>query len=452
MMWITFRRRLLLLTICAGMVLPSAYAVGEGDLKERIEKMEDQTNQQIAELKAEVQYLREQLQIRGISTPAPPKGPGTDYIPRKSQEFQEKGISPTLGGVYTKPFLRRYGRNVYVGGYMDMEYIDDEDSNARFRQHRLIPFIYADVSDRVKFATEIEFEDGGPDNNQGDGEVKVEFATIDYLINEKINFRTGILLSPLGKFNLVHDSPLRDLINRPLVDTFIIPTTLSEAGAGFYGTFYPTEMSKLDYEFYLVNGFAGITSAGVANITTARGVRGARGSQRSDINDNPAFVGRLAFSPWIGLETGFSAHVGDYDATGEQWLAIYALDLTYQKGPFELLFEGAFGDLERNDFAKSLGLPDQMWGYYVQGNYHFLPQFLKDRLPNFFTEESTFTLSVRWDQMDIGGSSTDRLTVGLNFRPTEDTVFKLAHEWNFEDRRLNNTPNNEIQASVATYF
>lgn len=443
-------QKMTVLTLGLFLALPfsSIRAAGEEDLLQRISALEKKVKR-VDELENEVTALKKQLEL----TPTGEGGDrGTDYIPRKAGKFSDEKLSPSFGGVYTKPFLKRYGRNTYVGGYMDMEYIDDQDSNARFRQHRLIPFIYSDVSDRVKLATEIEFEDGGPQNNRADGEVKIEFATMDYLLNEKVNFRTGILLSPLGKLNLVHDSPIQDLVNRPLVDTNIIPTTLSEAGAGFYGTFYPSELSKLDYEIYLVNGFEGIASNGTARFSPSSGLRGGRGSEKTDVNDDPAMVGRLAYSPFLGLETGFSTHVGDYDATGKNLLAIYAWDTTFQKGPFELLFEAAYADIHRNAFAESKGIPGNLWGYYVQGNYHFLPGFLKKGLPAFFTDESKFTLSVRWDQMDLDGSESSRFTAGLNFRPTEDTVFKLAHEWNLESGSLADTGNNELQLSAATYF
>ena len=73
---------------------------------------------------------------------------------------------------------------------MDHELRFDAGSQTKktFDQHRLIPFIYSDVSDRVKFATEIEFEHGGPDTtggvSGGKGELKVEFATIDFLMTD----------------------------------------------------------------------------------------------------------------------------------------------------------------------------------------------------------------------------------------------------------------------------
>ena len=127
----------------------------------------------------------------------------------------------------------------------------DNPSRNSFGQQRLVPFIYADITDRIKFATEIEIERGGTNTPQGDGSIQVEFAQLDYLVNEKINVRGGVLLSmPVGKFNLLHDSPLNDLVDRPMVSRIVIPSTWFEAGVGIYGTLYPTTLSKLDYELY----------------------------------------------------------------------------------------------------------------------------------------------------------------------------------------------------------
>ena len=47
------------------------------------------------------------------------------------------------------------------------------------------------------------------------------------------------------------------LTDRPLVSQFVIPSTMSETGAGFYGTFYPGRTGKLDYEFYYTTGPCG---------------------------------------------------------------------------------------------------------------------------------------------------------------------------------------------------
>jgi hypothetical protein len=101
-----------------------------------------------------------------------------------------------------------------------------------------------------------------------------------------------------------------------------------------------------------------------------------------------------------------------------------------------------------------------MWGYYVEPRYHFMPQLLKDIAPTFFTDNSTFTAVARLGGLDINNpipGSADRrqtrLTTGVNFRYTEDTVFKAEYQMNWEnDRTRNETSNNSLVFSVATYF
>ena len=125
--------------------------------------------------------------------------------------------------IYARPFVS--SPKAIVGGYMDLEYINRKNSGdpSTFDQHRFVPFIYADVSENVKMAAEIEIEHGIRET--GEVEVSLEFASIDYLITEPFNLRAGILLMPVGKFNLLHDAPLRDLTERPLINQIIIPTT-----------------------------------------------------------------------------------------------------------------------------------------------------------------------------------------------------------------------------------
>lgn len=412
-------------------------------------------DRRISSLEAQVENLT-RLLSEGTAVPHPSPAPSERTLPGEAQKFEEKRVSRGFGGLYTKPFLTKLGRNTYLGGYMDFKYVERNNENDFFDQQRLIPFIYSDVSDRVKFATEIEFEHAGPQNNRGDGEVKVEFATLDYHIEEWLNFRGGLILSPLGKLNLVHDTPIQDLTDRPLVNTFIIPTTLSEAGLGFYGTIEPkSEESEwqVTYEAYLVNGFQGLQENPVtARFNDTTGLRGGRGSQRLDINDNGAGVGRVAYSPFLGLEVGASAHVGPYDQDGELLLAITALDLTWQHGPWEFLFEGAFADLAQNDLSRSRGVPEELIGYYAQVNYHWMPRWFLDTFRTISREESTFTSVIRWEQVELDDNDIDRLTLGLNYRYTEDTVFKLDYQWDFGDIHGRRDDGQSFLFSFATYF
>jgi hypothetical protein len=483
---------LCLAALSFGVVCPGAYGQGSNDgLESKVEKMEKMLNELKGQLKEQTKATNElksmQEEIKKISAPALPEN--EFYWAKKSQELENKGLAPMFGKQYGKPFLRRFGRNTYIGGYIDHELEMDAGSqtNKTFDQHRLIPFIYSDVSDRVKFATEIEIEHGGT-NTQGGvqgsaGDLKIEFATVDFLMAEWINYRAGIILAPLGKFNLIHDSPLQDLTDRPMVDEFVIPTTLSESGMGFFGTFYPSELSKLDYEIYLVNGFSAVsgstsvmTAAEAASASEVRDfIKDSRGSKQSDNNTNFAVLGRVAYSPFLGLEVGASAHSGYIDDTDQNRMTIAALDWTYQRGGFELVGEYAYASIERegtlddSTTQKSDVMAGDRWGVFVEPRYHFMPQLLKDVAPTFFTDNSTFTAVMRMGYMDMnqptnvandGDLRYSRFTPGINFRYTEDTVFKVEYQFNGEhgrslnagDPRGTEQNNDSLVFSVATYF
>ena len=418
-----------------------------------------------------VEEILKQGAIPGVSsgTAAPPQ-PLNIRGGKSLQELsQQKKYGSTMQGsgqlIYARPFVS--SPKAIVGGYMDIEYWNRKNQgHSYFDQHHLVPFIYGDISDRVKFAAEIEFEHGE--------EIAVEFASIDYLIQEPINLRAGILLLPLGKFNLLHDAPLRDLTERPLVNQRILPSTLHQPGVGAYGTFYPTTLSKLDYEVYFISGFTNAFGGNGnpnnnSNITTSNGIRSARSTNTEfDNNDGKAVAGRLAFSPLLGVEVGGSGFFGSYDPKSKRPLAIWALDWTFQRGPFEFIGESAWAYIRDNHLGADgtpNGQPRRMHGYYVQLNYHFLPEWLSNLAPTFFKQEvSTFTAVARWEQMNLGqdlNSNTeagklgewDRLTLGLNFRPTEDTVFKTDFQYTPVGRSGNQRIHDSaFVASWATYF
>ncbi|MCZ6793437.1 MAG: hypothetical protein O7J95_07470 [Planctomycetota bacterium] len=343
------------------------------------------------------------------------------------------------GGLHDKPFLERAASRVSISGYFDVEYRDAENQPHDFRFHRLIPFIYVNIHERLRFASEVEIEDGS--------QVEVEFAYFDVLLLQQANLRAGVILDPLGKFNLIHDSPINDLTDRPLVNQSVIPTTLREIGVGLFGSLTPpTSAWEVKYEAYLTSGFKGLDNTGSATISASNGLRDARphkdvlGTRNfGDVNNKFAGVGRLSVSPLLGSEFGISAHTGAYDEAGDNNLTTGALDglITIPRfdvgefpvGPVEIQGEGAFSFVERDSFARASGVAGDLWGYYVQVNYHFMPRWLADNVPLFF-HGSTFTLVGRWDQVDLDSNRQRRLTIGLNYRPIESAAFKIDYQFN----------------------
>lgn len=362
--------------------------------------------------------------------------------------------------IYTKPVWRKLGKGTYVGGYADFEYRDRQDGKHKFDSVRVVPFIYGDIAPGIRFATEIEFEHGGV-TDEGEvsvstttgsgsaglsGESKIEFAVLDYdLLGEALAFRGGIVLVPIGKFNLAHDSPINDLNDRPLVTRFILPATFSETGAGLFGAAYPLGTLKLDYQFYLTQGFNG--GADGSKISKSSGLRGARSSISSDNNEGFGASGRVGISPWLGSEVGASFYTSTYDDAGQNSLTVLAVDWGFQWKSIEFLGEYGNAGIHK-DASIAASVPERMEGYYGQINAHFL----EDRV----RKGSIFTGVVRWDDYntDLSDPANDkqRLTLGVNFRPVEQTVFKIDYQINYEDRAVDRVKNNAWVLGFATYF
>jgi len=432
-----------------------------------------------------------------------PTGPMTDIkVERKGEERVPLGFGSTGSGrlVYAKPFVA--APKAIVGGYMDIQYRSQRKASIEngfggttngFDQQRFVPFIYADITEHVKMASELEIEHGIRETSDNELEFGLEFAHIDYLVNEPFNLRAGILLLPIGKFNLLHDSPLNDLTDRPLVSQFIIPSTVSETGAGFYGTLYPGRTSKLDYEFYVTTGPCGYDKSGTPLVNETDGTRGARqrkcsASDGLDLNNGKAVVGRVAYSPMLGVEVAGSGYYGNSAPNGNyNPLSITAIDWTLQRGPFEVIGEAAWAYARGNSRAiqtntigggvapgslltgiggnSGIGIPPQrMNGFYIQGNYHFMPEFLTKLSPKRFGEGSTFTAVIRYDKVNTnqddsngtgGWGNMEQISFGLNYRPIEDAVFKISYQ--YQPKAFNPNTNERIHdsalvISAATYF
>ena len=367
-----------------------------------------------------------ELDERGVAAIAAPRG-AADSARRTLTSAR---------GIYGKPFVKRFGSGTAIGGYVDMEYVNDIDAHAsRFDQHRLIPFIFSEITDRLHFGTEIEFEHGVQIENadgeaEGAGEISVEFATLDYRFTEALNLRGGVVLSPLGRFNLVHDSPINELTDRPLVARQVIPSTLSEAGAGLFGTIYPSGSSLVSYELYLVNGFN--QALGEPDADGRLPIRDAVG-RRGDLEGKAPLnlVGRVALSPFLGLEVGVSGHTGTYGEdlrkSTSRSATIWALDATFNHGPVDLLGEFARLQVDLDPAVQGPTVGDGREGFYLQGNYHFGHGLLVPKAT------SSFTGVVRYDWLDynrgVRGDEERRATLGLNWRPVPDAVFKSEFQF-----------------------
>ena len=355
------------------------------------------------------------------------------------------------GGVYDKPFENRLGSRTAFGGYAEAHArysrADGAAEESGFVAKRFNLFASARVSDVVRFASELEFEDGGE-------KVTIEFAAIDLRIHPSFAVRGGMILSPIGRFNLSHDSPLNEFTDRPLVSTDLIGVALSEPGFGVLGQIGAGARGRVTYEAYATNGFH---DGLISNAEDGTRIPLGRGNWE-DNNGSPALVGRVTWSPRSAFEIGVSAHRGAYNVFSIDGLQVderRTATITVVDADAEL-----FGIRVQGEAASaSVQVPSGLTGIYAssqRGAYleavRPFGRGLVRTLPS-----SVFAAKLRWDAVDfntaVPGDSHVQFTAGINFRPTSESVLKLDYvRGRVRDEFHNVGERAAILLSLATYF
>jgi hypothetical protein len=178
---------------------------------------------------------------------------------KSSKDTARKAL--TMDAIYNRPFLKTGKSPVSIGGYMeaDYQYIGTSGISLgnQFQFRRFSLFTASSIAPRIKFLSEIEFEDdpsGDPDEATGGGKFEIEYAAIDIELNPLLNVRGGMIVNPIGSFNQNHDGPKWEFADRPIAMTQMLPDTWSTPGFGLYGKEYAGHW-MYGYEFYVSGGF-----------------------------------------------------------------------------------------------------------------------------------------------------------------------------------------------------
>src|SRR6187431_1537566 len=164
---------------------------------------------------------------------------------------KDTSVQMNVDATYNRPFLSLGKTPVAVGGYLEANtnyaVTDGVTEGFSFQMRRMTVFLSSAIGKRIRFLSEIEFEDGTK-------EINIEFAAMDIEFHPMLNLRGGIIMNPIGSFNQNHDGPKWEFIDRPISATTIIPATWSNVGFGLWGK-YSKNKWAFSYEAYLSNGF-----------------------------------------------------------------------------------------------------------------------------------------------------------------------------------------------------
>lgn len=326
--------------------------------------------------------------------------------------------------------------NISFHGYGELHYNlpktgssvpKDSDYN-QMDFHRMVWGLSYRLNDRISLHTEVDFEHAAE-------EIELEFAYMDFLINEAINIRAGSMLMPVGSLNEFHEPPLFYSVERPYVETYIIPTTWMEGGAGIFGSLLP----GLKYRLYLVSGLD------ASKFSDSTGIRGGRGKVGEAPAEDLAWVGRLEYVGFPGLKVGSSFYTGgantikDSDLDGAA-VTIAEADVLYKVKGLELKGVYVTNRIDEADkisakTTKVIGSEHEGW--YAEGAYHIMRHIAP-------ASDHDLAIFARWEefntQKDVESGSADPAndrqvaTYGLAYYPHREVAVKVDFE-NWENEK-----------------
>ena len=143
--------------------------------------------------------------------------------------------SPALAQTPAPPPPAPEAPRTLLSGYMEAHYNKPQFQDGVLDFHRFVLLFTHRYSDRIRFVGELELEHALVEGLAEAGELELEQAYIDFLLTRSFNVRAGMMLIPVGIMNELHEPPVFYGVERPLLDTVILPTTWFEVGAGVHG-------------------------------------------------------------------------------------------------------------------------------------------------------------------------------------------------------------------------
>lgn len=373
-------------------------------------------------------------------------------------------LALNMDAVYARPFLKLGKLPISIGGYVEANTsyfaTDGITEGMSFQMPRMTLFVSSTIKNRIKFLSEIEFEEGGK-------EINIEFASLDVELHPLFNLRGGIIMNPIGSFNQNHDGPKWEFIDRPISSTTIIPSTWSNVGFGIFGKYAKNNLVWA-YEGYFSNGFDDKIISNPQNRTWLPATKENNERFEESFNGVPLITAKTALKHRKIGEFGISWMGGVYNKFQEDGIQI---DKKRRVDLFALDFNTIVPKWKTYINAEwvwaYIDVPDtysQQFGSKQKGGFIDIvqPVLKRDVLG---WQNSTLNLALRMEYTDYNVGTFNEtnenihddvmaITPGISFRPSSQTVFRLNYRYIWETDIFGNDPSKTagIQFGFSTYF
>jgi len=423
--------------VAAGIITVPGYATAQSELpsREKMWEIIQEQQKQIEALKQEQTETRQQVE----STEQKVEATG-DMVESVAQQTQGTGDE--------------WFNRTSIGGYGEVHFLSDDsleggeggeagDGDGKATAKRLVFEFAHQFNDRLRFQSELEFENALVIGGSESGEVEVEQAYVGYDLNNRHTVRGGMQLVPVGLLNETHEPPTFFGVQRNLVERRIIPTTWRELAVAATGQFG--------------NGFSYDAMLSTGLDVSREGAEGGEGAEfgnpfgnafqiatgpQSGANakaETGALTLALDWSGMPGLTIGAS---GQYqaDVTQDEQdvdATLFEAHVDFQRGGFGLralyarwdvdsggVLEGAEG-AEGAEGGEGLTIGDsgreEQYGWYVEPSYTFQ------------TGKGDLGVFARYSQVDDQAdadvdSRIDSIVTGVNFWPAPNVVLKANYQ------------------------
>lgn len=374
------------------------------------------------------------------------------------------GLQLNMDAVYNRPFIQAGKLPVALGGYVEANYQylneDGVSEKHQFQMRRLTLFVSSSIAKRIKFLSEIEFEDGTK-------EINIEFASVDFEFAPLLNFRGGIVMNPVGAFNQNHDGPKWEFVDRPIAATQMLPATFSNVGFGVFGKRYSKNW-VYGYEAYLTNGFDENIISNAENKTFLPATKLNPDRFEESFNGSPLLTAKIAIRNNKAGELGLSYMGGIYNKFEEDGLVldkrrrvnVLAIDFNSTISKTKTFINGEWAWINL-DIADTY---TEQFGRKQQGGFVDIVQpVIKQTMLGF--DKAVLNAAVRFEYVDwnkgsfksTGGNIADHIfsvVPAISWRPVPQSVIRINYRYNWQTDLLGNPPAKlaGFQFGFSTYF
>lgn len=366
-------------------------------------------------------------------------GPVTpEYVDRRIEAFETAPLS--------RLFLSGYGSTTYLDASGDGDGLGGQSSF----ELRFNPIFHFAMTERLHFNAELELslnkatrlqnvelhqEDGEFElerefETETETEVDLEYATIDYFLNDWLTVSAGKFLLPFNIFgSRLHPDWINKMVSSPPIygghgAPAAIQPVLSDVGVMFSGgTALWNEESKINYSLYAINGPTIETEGGHgAGASSEVGQLALQFENVPDDNNNKSVGGRIGFLPIENLELGISYLTGRTRGSPGRF-NMQGADVSYWWRGLDV--RGEFVRKSRNASGSN---PD-VWGYWLQTAYRLRYEF--PQTSGFLAQIGRLEPVIRWGQIrGLNPLERNQFALGLNYWLFESVPLKFTYEFN----------------------